>query len=713
MTKYIIMKTYFYIILCLLSVQTIFATDFYCDPVNGKISNDGSKSNPWKTLESVFGKGIKFNNGDVIFLLSGNHGNVKVTGENEKYINVKAFKDENSIINSIVFGTDKLPATKWIFTNITFNGVSDSNTVFIHQNSSKIRLLESQFLSKNKKNTAITINGNQCTIESNVISHYKNGIVISGKKNQIRNNRIDFFNNNAIEISASYNVLEYNLIKESEATDLEINNGIFINQKEIKGTIFRGNTIINFIKYNRKNIGLLNGIYASNTTILESVFENNVVVTNGENGILLKGKLNNLKIANNTVVNPYFGLKVKGETAINSALKIKVIGEKESTNLIIRNNLSNDVLFENIKGIADHNLTIPVSVHDFDRCFKNWALFDFSLSNNSKALNNGTAEMAPSLDASLNKRTLGNFVNIGAFEYGKINEANEVFTITAAISDRQIHSKGKGDWDGQTQIRIGGVAEKIDGAVVFPFQLPIIPGGKEIVSANFKVYLSKIDNTPKGGIDLYGLPTKSNFWVTEDLFYQGTYGQDLKARPIQNNFVNSDMYPGEIKMLASGKAELKSYLNTVMEAGSKPGDFVFLRMNPNANDVTDFHRWNFVSANSNDKENRPKLEITVGYPALNKGIVSNTKNIKNTIVVASNPMKNGNVSFYFLGFQNDKQVQLKLQNFSGEQVFNQNLKTSDVQNNVFRTKDIKLPTGKYLLEYSVENQTKKEILFVW
>ncbi|MCI2229848.1 hypothetical protein MC378_11780 [Polaribacter sp. MSW13] len=707
------MKTYFYFILCFLSVQTIFATDFYCDPIHGSENNNGSKNSPWKTLESVFEKGVKFNSDDVIFLLSGNHGDVKVIGENQKYINIKVLKGQKPIINSIVFGSDELPASKWIFTGILFKESTNTNTVLINQNSSKIRFIGNHFISEGNNDTAIVINGANCKIENNIISNYKKGIQVSGQKNQIRNNRIDFFSNKAIEVSGSYNQFEYNLIKESRATDVEVNTAMFLTEKAIKGNIFRGNTIINFIKFNRNDIGLLNGIYATNSIITESIFENNVIITNGENGISLKGTLNNLKIVNNTVVNPYFGLKIKGENKINSPLAIKVIGKNDSSNLIIRNNLSNNFIFESIKGIADYNLSIPVSVHEFDLCFKNWALFDFSLSENSKALNKGTKEMAPKLDVSLNSRSLGNFINIGAFEYSKINESNEIFTIQAEISDRQLHSKGKGDWDGQPQIRIGGVAEKVDGAGVFPFKLPVIPGGKEIISAKFKINLSKIDNQPNGGIDLYGLTPKSNFWVTDDMFYQGTFGQDVKARPIQNNFVDSDMYFGEITTNNVGKEGLKSYLNTVLETGSKSGDYVFLRINPNAKDVSDFNRWNFVSANSKQNDKKPSLEITVGYQELNKAVLAKTKTIKNTIVVAPNPIRNGDVSFYFLGFQKDEQVQLKLLNFLGEVVLNHTLKMNEATENVYRTNGLKLPIGKYILESTVKLQATKQMLFIW
>lgn len=707
------MKSNILTILCLFIIQMMFATDYYCDPVNGSASNDGSQNNPWGALEAVFENGVKFKTDDIIFLLSGNHGNVTVIGENEKYISVIGFKGHVPVINSIVFGTDEASASRWTFTNITFKGGVNSSVAFLHQNSARIRLLGNNFISNSNNLVAIDVNGTQCKIENNVISHYKKGISVSGTKNQFRNNSIVFFSNNAIEVLGSYNLFEYNLIKESVATNSEINNGIYFHEKEIKGAVFRGNTIINFVKENRSQIGLLNGFYGVNTVISESLFENNVIISNGENGISLKGEFNHLKIVNNTLVNPYFGMKFKEENRTNSLLSIKVVGENNSSNLIIRNNLSNDVLFENIKGVADHNFTIPVSVHDFDLCFKNWALFDFSLSNNSKALNMGTSEMAPKLDASLNKRSLGNFVNIGAYEYTKIDESNEVLIIVSEISDRQIHSKDKGDWDGQSQIRVGGVGEGVDGAGVFPFKLPLIPEGKIIMSANFKVYLSKVDNRPQGGIDLYGLPAKSNFWVTDNMYYQGVFGQDILARPIQNNFVDSDMYSGVIDMTATGKNELKNYLNTVIEAGGKSGDFVFLRMNPNAKDVTDFNRWNFVSSNSSKTERLPKLEITVGYPELNDGTEHEIETIKNTVVVSPSPINSGDVSFYFLGFEQNKQVELKLLNLDGEQVFEHTLSPSDLSEEVFRTENLGLPTGKYLFEYTAELQTKKKIIFVW
>ncbi|MEN8187565.1 MAG: right-handed parallel beta-helix repeat-containing protein [Bacteroidota bacterium] len=690
--------------------QAVFATDYYCDPVNGKNSNDGSKSNPWNTLESIFKDGKQFEAGDKIYLLTGDHGDVTITGENTKYIKIIGAQDHKPIVNSIVFGTDSAKASRWEISNVSISGTSKNELVFIHNNSSKIRLISNNIFCEDHTKSGVNIQGSICKFENNFIHDITTAFIVSGQKNQIRNNRIEFFSSNAIEISGDYNLLEYNLIKES--INSKANNAVLITSNPIKGNILRGNTIINFVKPNRKEIGLMNGIYGENVNITESIFENNIVISNGENGIALSGEINNSKIVNNTVVNPYFGLEFNGSKKINTALAIKITGNENSNNVVIRNNLVNNFVFDKIIGLADHNLTLPVNVHDYDLCFKNWALFDFSLGENSKALNKGIAEFAPKSDANLNQRPIGNFVNIGAFEYTKINDANETFVIDAEITDRQIHSKGKADWDGQPKIRIGGSGEGIDGAGVFPFKLPLIPGGKEIISVNFTVYLDKIDNKPEGGIDLYGLPAKSNFWVTEDMFYQGTFGQDLKARPIQYNFVKPDAYTGETKLDAKGIVGLKNYINTIYETGSKAGDFVFLRLNPNAKDITDYHRWSFISANSEKEDKRPKLEITVGYPELNKPGIQIKDQLK-TVVASANPIKNGELSLYFLGYDKNETINLTLFTYRGKEVLNSSIKISDLNNNVFRTEKLTLPTGKYILQFSSGEETKKQTVFVW
>ncbi len=695
----------------LLMFQMIFATDYYCDPKNGSNKNNGTKEQPWSTLESVFMSGKQFQPGDKIYLLTGDHGNVVITGENAKYIKIIGLEGEKPILNSLIFGTETAGASRWEVIGVQISGASGKVLVEIGKQSSRIRITSCEIFQKEPKTSAIKLTGENCRIENNYIHHIKNAILISGTKQQVRNNRIEFFTGNAIEISGNSNLIEYNLIRES--LNSGVNNALFWGSEPVKANIIRANTIINFIKNNRKEIGILNGIFGKQVSVSESIIENNVIISNGESGIDLTGTINNTKIVNNTVVNPYFGIQFGNLKKVNSALAIKISGKGSSVNLVIRNNLVNNFIIENIKGLADHNMILPVKVHEYDRCFTNWALFDFSLGEDSKALNSGTLEFAPKTDASLNKRPLGNFVNIGAFEYTKINDANETFVIDAELSDRQIHSKGKADWDGQPQIRIGGSGEGIDGAGVFPFKLPLIPGGKEIIFANFKVYLAKIDNKPAGGVDLYGLPPKTNFWVTEDMFYQGVYGQDLKARPIQKGFINERSYTGEIHLKPQGKSGLKSYLNTIFENGSQAGDFIFLRLNPSAKDVADFNRWNISSANTDKEERKPKLEITVGYPELNKPGAPKVKSIKNYMVAAANPLQPGELTLYFLGFEKSSKVSVALFTYRGKELLKETIDLKGLKSNCYRTRKLSLPAGKYILQYTVDGTIKKEALFVW
>lgn len=700
-------KKYILVLLIAFVFQSVFATDYYCDPVNGNKKNKGTKESPWGKLADIFKEGRSFEPGDKIFLMTGDHGDVIITGENTKYIRIIADEGQKPVLKSVVFGTASAKASRWEIIGVTITGAPE--LVNMSRNSSRIRITSCEI--SQEDGTAIRILGDNNRIEHNYIHHIQKAILVGSEKNQIRNNRIEYFSGNAVEITGNLNLFEYNLIKESVNT--KVNTAFYIPSQPVQGNIIRGNTIINFIKNNRNDIGVLNGIYGTDVNITESIIENNVIISNGESGIDLKGTVNKSKIVNNTVVNPYFGLNFSGLDKANTPLSIKITGKGTSANLIIRNNLVNNFVLENIKGLADHNLTLPVNVHEYDQCFQNWALFDFSLGENSKALNKGTLEYAPKMDAGLNKRPLGNFINIGAFEYTKINDANETFVIDAELTDRQIHSKGKSDWDGQPQIRIGGAGEKFDAAGVFPFKLPLIPGGKEIISANFKVYLSRIDNKPEGNVDLYGLPPKTNFWVTEDMFYQGTYGQDLKARPVQKAFFGQNTYEGSVGLKAAGKAGLKDYLTTVYENVNNDETFIFLRLNPSAKDVTDFHRWSVSSANSEKEERKPKLEIVVGYPELNKPGAKQSAPVKHIIAAAASPVKSGELALYFLGFNKNESVKITLFSYRGKEVLKKDFKVSDLKDNIYRTKNLSLPAGKYIIQYTTGNDTKKQTLFIW
>ena len=119
------MKFRIILILFLFLGEIIFATEYYCDPVNGSMNNDGSKDSPWSKLEEVFSSGKTFQSGDVIFLLSGYHGNVSVEGKNADYVSIKNYLDQTPRLSRLVFGTST-KTTKWVIDGLIigaeFNG---------------------------------------------------------------------------------------------------------------------------------------------------------------------------------------------------------------------------------------------------------------------------------------------------------------------------------------------------------------------------------------------------------------------------------------------------------------------------------------------------------------------------------------------------------------------------------------------------------------
>ena len=725
--KTVISRNYFKVLLLLLTLSvSVDASEYYCDPIKGSSNNVGSQDSPWGKLEDVFKTSKTFEAGDIIYLLEGNHGDVSIIGANSKYVKIIGL--DGAELNSLTFGNATTPSQKWSISNIIIT--NDDLGIYISANSSRIKITEVSIFGINSpiamsktellslKSVGLLVDGSNCKFENNNISGKEIAINNLGNKNKFKNNVISDFTKSGILTKGINNTIENNLIKESfqvnDISNIAIQIGNEGESLVVKNNIFRANYILNFKKYNRQFIGQLDGI-VSKQSIENSIFENNVIVTNSVQGISLP-LINNSKIYNNTLVNPYFGIVLNDKNNIENSIIVGSDKSPESVNVILRNNIANAYVLKNVTGVEDHNIKLNVDVKDYDKNFFSWAKFDFSLIESSSALNKGTFEGAPKTDANFVSRKLGNFINIGAYEYGKIDESNKELVIIVDPRDRELRSKGKDDWDGQPQIRVGGSGTDFDGVAVFPFQLPLLPGGKKIISADFSAYMIKIDNRPNGNLDVYGLPfkPKDKFWVVpHEMFYQGSYGQDMTARPIQSAIADGSSISGTTTLNDAGKIGLKGYLNTSYEAGANTGDFVFIRLNPSVKDVTPFNRWIFQSANTEKVKHKAKLYLTVGYPELNnEGVVF--KELKNTVVASSNLISNGKFDLRFYGFEEGTNLKVKLYSYNGDIVFENDFTSVQVANVFIESVNNNfLPTGKYILEYEVKGTKKKQSVLLW
>ena len=75
-----------------LTMQVALAATYYSDPAAGSSAGDGSANAPWPKLQTVFteGKLGTLQGGDTLLLRSGNHGDVRLSGDNATAVTIAA-----------------------------------------------------------------------------------------------------------------------------------------------------------------------------------------------------------------------------------------------------------------------------------------------------------------------------------------------------------------------------------------------------------------------------------------------------------------------------------------------------------------------------------------------------------------------------------------------------------------------------------------------
>jgi len=187
------------------------------------------------------------------------------------------------------------------------------------------------------------------------------------------------------------------------------------------------------------------------------------------------------------------------------------------------------------------------------------------------------------------------------------------YVITGDGADQSPLSSGAMVWVGQATFRVGGYNSTADGAAVYVFQLPALDADETIVTADFEAHLLRIANNPGGACDLYGLGYRTGSTVQASDFYQGDFGSDTTdAWGLQDDFaVITTPADSIVSTDAAGDATLAAYLSAQYAAGAQGGDWVFLRINPDVANQTNYYYWEFTSANSSPK---PVLTIETGKP---------------------------------------------------------------------------------------------------
>ena len=440
----------FTLLLNILFTFNVTATNYYCDPVNGSMNNSGtSQNNAWTTLADVFTRGKAFKAGDIIYLMNGAHDRAYIATSNTGYVTVKALDGHSPKLGGVQFGDN---TSYWAFDGLIFtaDGIGgDFSTSFINSKSTTTHLkitncsfyMEDDSSSwtydnwyektQDKSDYALRIRGNGFIFNNNHIKNVYFGLLTEGSDIEIKNNTIENFGGDAIQMQNCSNVLiEGNIIRNAYLENYRDDVGGWKSNhddaiqllgitKTLDNIVVVRNEIYNFFDPTTQDMidnnlvsYQMQGIFLTDGNITNSLFENNLVVIDTYHGVSLNNS-DNTRIQNNTVI--------RNPNHINPQNTEPWVafydGSKGGThtNGIIRNNLATQLVL-NGNNVFENNITVTLSTEN--TYFSDYSNYDFALLENSTAVDSGVNTGLSEIDLVGNKRLFGNYVDVGAYEYG-------------------------------------------------------------------------------------------------------------------------------------------------------------------------------------------------------------------------------------------------------------------------------------------------------
>lgn len=449
--------------------------------------NDGSASRPWRTLAEVVDSKNKlvttqiypdnYQNsdrklreqnpaapikpGDVIQLMSGDHGNVQINGINKEFITVQAAPGQTPILRSLRIEW----ASKWMFVGLKVQGAGDGssnslpglglvdfghnlwrgpsdNIIFTNSSVSTVdgtnSWVDMDWVNKPFK-VGLRTGASCVTISGNHFFNLRDALAIDGDHSLVADNKIENFGNDAIDLVASDLTIKNNTITNghhtvSETLHADGIQGWTANGKTNKNILISGNTII--------KTGDPETTYMQGITIFDGKWDgvrilNNVVVTNTWHGITISGVVNG-QIINNTVV-AFDPAKHPTWISVNKA--------KDGTpaqDIVVRNNITTRLIYQGDRITVDHNIVakmIATNISEKPVYFSKPGTYgenniidpeiyntlvkvdnvngkyDLRPQKSSPAIGAGNPDLAPSVDITGKRRALP--IDIGAYAHSE------------------------------------------------------------------------------------------------------------------------------------------------------------------------------------------------------------------------------------------------------------------------------------------------------
>jgi hypothetical protein len=392
---------------------------------------------PWQTLEAVvkagqFGKAIKA--GDTVWLRSGFHGTITLSGGTyAPAITISAPAGQTPQVSRVSFAQTHGWVVKGLSISPSFAPAPQvGNMVQIDKASSDVVVRDCEIFSVpdasawdakewiDSASSAVQVSGDRVTISGNRARNVRFGISVDGPNALVENNQVVNFSADGLRGLGDFGVFQYNLVKnvyvDDAAGDTNHDDGFQswsvgsggVGTGVVTGVVLRGNVFLNREDPNQKLTNAMQGVGCFDGLFDGWVVENNVVVTDHWHGISFYG-MRNSRIVNNTVID------------VNNVSPgppwIMVTPHKDgraSENVVVRNNLATDFDLSGNAITQDHNTTLTNNLAAF---FVDPAKFDLHLLANASAVDTGSADEAPPLDADRIARPQGKGVDLGAYEW--------------------------------------------------------------------------------------------------------------------------------------------------------------------------------------------------------------------------------------------------------------------------------------------------------
>lgn len=331
------------------------AADYYIDPDNGSDSYEGSAEMPWRSLQRLFdermiesrkwdslpyssssylvprNEGAVIQGGDIIYLRSGNYGELNITGYyNEIPISIAAEQGHVPVFRNIILRSSG---------NWKILGLSVNASLFPENNFTTLISLESHGWSgpiegvevshcklastddssnwnitdwNTKSKNGINAGGTDMKITNNSLLNVNFGISVGASHSVIKNNLIENFAGDGLRGLGDYTTFEYNTVKNcydvndnhddgfqswSVGSDGKVGTGV------VTGIVLRGNTIINYEDPNQPFKGTLQGVGCFDGMFEDWLVEKNRIEVDHWHGISLYGAVNTI-IRDNVVTDP-------------------------------------------------------------------------------------------------------------------------------------------------------------------------------------------------------------------------------------------------------------------------------------------------------------------------------------------------------------------------------------------------------------------------